>query len=133
MTGAEAVAGRVLGVVGVYLAIGTVATAAIQWRGLSRIDPATRGSGAVFRLLVTPGLLALWPLALLSWRRAVRGEVPSGRADSPVSPQALRSAHRWAWGILAVLVPATLLYLVALRPAQVRPTTLPHPALPDAR
>lgn len=133
MTGSEALAGRVLGLVGAYLAIGTVATAAIQWRGLSRIDPGTRGAGAGFRLLVTPGLVALWPVVLLAWRRAGRGEVPTGQADSPVSPQALRSLHRWAWRMLAVLVPATLLYLVALRPARVRPTTLPNPALPAAR
>ncbi len=45
--------------------------------GVARIDPAAKGSGAGFRLIILPGSAALWPLLLARWIR--RGPVPCER------------------------------------------------------
>ncbi len=47
-----------------YFAGGVVVALMIVFFGLGRIDAATRGSGIGFRLIVFPGLIALWPLML---------------------------------------------------------------------
>jgi hypothetical protein len=69
--------------------------------GLDRIDPAARGVWA-FRPLLVPGLALLWPLVLWRWFVA---ECRPGRASPRPAP---RSAHRIAWSLLAVLLPAIL-------------------------
>jgi hypothetical protein len=38
--------------------------------GVSRLDPAARGSPAVFRLLILPGSAALWPVLLVKLMRS---------------------------------------------------------------
>jgi hypothetical protein len=35
--------------------------------GLTRIDHGAKGAGLGFRLLILPGLIALWPLMLIRW------------------------------------------------------------------
>jgi len=35
--------------------------------GASRIDPAARGTSLVFRLLILPGSVALWPFLAIRW------------------------------------------------------------------
>lgn len=55
--------------VGAYLLVGAlVATPFVLWR-VGRIDGAARSAGVLFRLLIWPGCCALWPLALVWWRR----------------------------------------------------------------
>ncbi|MEQ9488571.1 MAG: hypothetical protein RIM72_06210 [Alphaproteobacteria bacterium] len=51
-----------------YLYAGiAVAVAFLAW-GVDRIDEAARGT-FLFRVLVLPGLVGLWPLVLVMWRR----------------------------------------------------------------
>ncbi len=38
--------------------------------GVQRVDPAARGAGLGFRLLVIPGAAAFWPLLLWKWMRS---------------------------------------------------------------
>ncbi len=52
----------------VYGLAGLIFALAFQLRGLSRIDAAARGAGLGFRLLILPGMVALWPLLLRRWR-----------------------------------------------------------------
>jgi len=52
------------GVVGFVLAIAFLA------RGVSRIDTQAAGAGLGFRLMILPGVTALWPLLLKRWIRA---------------------------------------------------------------
>jgi hypothetical protein len=59
-----------LGVAGFYLAIGLVVALYLLIRGLSRLDPAAMGATRGFRVLVFPGLVALWPLLLRKWLRS---------------------------------------------------------------
>lgn len=37
------------------------------WKGLVKTDPATKGSGVVFKLLIFPGLIVFWPLFVRKW------------------------------------------------------------------
>ncbi len=53
-------------VIGVLFAIAFVAT------GISHLDPIAKGSGIGFRLIILPGVAALWPLLLARWIREGR-------------------------------------------------------------
>lgn len=54
---------------GIYLAIGLVFGLAFVMRGAGLVAPAARGSGLTFRLLILPGVAALWPLLWQRWRK----------------------------------------------------------------
>ena len=60
----------------VYGAAGVVFAVPFAWRGAGAIDPAAKRGTAGFRLLTLPGVVALWPLMLVKWRRAARGGEP---------------------------------------------------------
>ena len=79
---AETVATVVVQAVGAYVAVGVAFALAFLWRGLGRVDPAARESSAGFRLIVLPGVVALWPLLARRWL--------AGRGAPPVE----RNAHR---------------------------------------
>lgn len=53
--------------VALYLAAGVVFAVLFLLLGLSRIDNGAKGAGLGFRLLILPGLIALWPLMLIRW------------------------------------------------------------------
>lgn len=57
----------VLNGVAVYAAAGVVFALAFILLGISRIDNGAKGAGLGFRLLILPGLIALWPLMLIRW------------------------------------------------------------------
>ena len=100
-----------------YGASGSAFALAFHLRGLSRVDPATRGAGPGFRLLITPGIVALWPLLALRWWK---GSPPPGshaRPAEPVAPATLRRAHGLAWKGLAVLLPLVVAAGLFGRPA----------------
>ena len=69
---------------GVYAAAGLVFAIAFVLRGVERIDPAAKGASWGFRLIVLPGVVALWPLLLRRW---ISG-----------APPAEKNAHRAAGG-----------------------------------
>ncbi len=56
----------------VYAACGLVfGTAFVTW-GVARVDAAARGAPTAFRLIILPGVVALWPVLALRWVRALR-------------------------------------------------------------
>jgi hypothetical protein len=65
-----------------YFGLGLLAAIWIAFRGLGRLDPVAAHGTPGFRLLILPGLTALWPLMLI---RCIRG-----RGEPPVE----RTAHR---------------------------------------
>lgn len=65
-----------------YLACGVIVSIWMHAGGLGRVDATAAKGTAGFRILITPGLVVLWPLIL---RRAIRG---AGH------PPAERNAHR---------------------------------------
>jgi hypothetical protein len=99
------------GVIGCLFAVG------FHWRGLSRLDPAAQGAGIGFRTLITPGVIALWPLLAIRWWQAERGR--SARTDGEVGASArrLRSAHGLAWKILVATIPLLVGAALWLRPS----------------
>ncbi|HEX9800487.1 MAG TPA: hypothetical protein VGC00_10015 [Thermoanaerobaculia bacterium] len=71
---------------GVYAAAGLVFALAFVARGVERVDPAARGATLGFRLIVLPGVVALWPLLARRWWR--------GATAPPVEGNAHRRATR---------------------------------------
>ena len=65
----------------VYVACGLAFAPFFVWRGVGRIDPGAKSAGLGFRLLILPGVAALWPVLLRRWL--------TGRL-----PPAERNAHR---------------------------------------
>ena len=63
----EPLAELVVAVVGAYVAAGALFAAAFVTWGVSRIDSAARVGTPGFRLIILPGVVALWPLLLLRW------------------------------------------------------------------
>ncbi len=60
-----------LAAIGLYLLSGAVFACAFQAHGLRVVDPSSSaGATPLFRLLISPGVIALWPVLLLRWRAA---------------------------------------------------------------
>ena len=53
-----------------YAGIGFVFAIAFVARGVSWIDAQAAGAGLGFRLIILPGVTALWPFLLSRWIRA---------------------------------------------------------------
>ena len=60
---AEAIVGGLAG----YLVLGLAFALAFVPLGVAAIDPAARGMPRAARLLIAPGVVALWPLLLWKW------------------------------------------------------------------
>lgn len=68
-----------------YIACGLTFAPFFVWRGVGRMDPAARTAGLGFRLIILPGVVALWPVLLRRW---LAGGLP------PVERNAHRDAAR---------------------------------------
>lgn len=60
----------------VHVAAGVAFAVPFAWRGAGAIDPAARGGTWGFRVIILAGVVALWPLMLLKWRRAAKADRP---------------------------------------------------------
>jgi hypothetical protein len=100
---------------GIYCALGVIVAAALHVRGLRAIDPGVAGASVLFRILVTPGLVALWPVMLAKWRRARRGEAVAGDPERPWPPTQIRRAQRLLITLLAVALPIVVAIGIATR------------------
>ncbi len=56
-----------------YGAVGLVFAAAFIARGIQRVDPVAAGAPIGFRLIILPGVTALWPLMAVRWAKAAGG------------------------------------------------------------
>jgi hypothetical protein len=54
----------------VYGLAGAVFAAAFVTAGIRRVDPVAEHAPVGFRLIVIPGVAALWPLLLMRWLRS---------------------------------------------------------------
>jgi hypothetical protein len=66
----------------IYAWLGLLFGLAFVTYGVTRVDTAARGTGWGFRLLILPGVVALWPLLLRRWLQ--------GAAEPPVETNADR-------------------------------------------
>lgn len=91
------------------------------------MDPGVAGAGIFFRLLITPGLIALWPWVALRWWHVARHWPVPVAVESPATPGRLRARHSMSWKGLAVLGPVILALALWYRPREraVAPSDLP--------
>lgn len=69
-----AVAEWFINLLGVYTGIGLLFAIAFLTVGISQVDPDSKGSGVGFRLIILPGVAALWPVLFTRW--VGKGRVP---------------------------------------------------------
>ena len=93
----------------VYLYVGAAVAVVFLLFGIGRIDENAQDAW-VFRPLIIPGVLLIWPLVLWRWLRE-----ETGRIDSTARYAPPRKAHGIASVFLACLVVATLLTAFAIR------------------
>lgn len=74
-------AGLIVGGIELYAVVGCLVAVVFLLYGIDRVDPSARGS-YVFRILLIPGVIGLWPLVLWRWRVLERSQSgPFERAD----------------------------------------------------
>jgi hypothetical protein len=54
-----------------YAGLGLIFAVPFVWFGVQRVDSEAQGSGVGFRLLILPGVAALWPMFLFRWTRRI--------------------------------------------------------------
>ena len=75
----ESVAHVLVWVLAIYMALGVLFAVPFVFRGVNRVDPVARESTRGFRLIILPGVVALWPLLLRRW---VRGAGPPTESNA---------------------------------------------------
>jgi len=99
-------------VLGLYALVGFVVAGWLHLGELPRRDAGAIGGGFWFRVMVTPGIVALWPLML--------ARPASLDPERTISARTLRTRHRFLVQALAVLLPILVGLAVVARPAPVR-------------
>lgn len=77
--------------------------------GIDRVEDNARGA-YIFRPLLVPGLVLLWPLVIARWICVERTGYDNVRRDEP-----LRDLHRAVWIVFAVAIPALFLTALSIR------------------
>jgi len=104
------IAGLIFFVVQVWLGIGAVVAAVFLTIGMDRIDEDAQGA-YVFRPLLIPGCLLIWPLVLWRWIILETGRDQWDKRHKPP-----RDIHYYVGMVLAVVIP--LLIIIALMQRQ---------------
>ena len=113
-----------------YALAGVVFAALFLPRAVARLDPRVAGAPRTLRLLILPGVAALWPL--LAWRWIAGAPEPIERNPHRTKAgcamiRPLRRRHRWIIpALLALLVVAAALALTHPAPSS-RMDALPRP------
>ena len=98
-----------------YLVLGLCVAVSFLVLGIEAIDSAAEGS-YVFRVLLLPGLVVLWPLVILRWAQVLQ----------PLEPRSNRShmqRHAVIWMFLTLFIPVILILA-----ANERAAPLPQPS-----
>ncbi len=115
---AETVAEWFWGIVALYGLGGVVFTVPFVTRWVGLLDASARTGSLGFRVMIVPGCVALWPILACKTWRAWQGRYVPPVAEKPVAPSRLRQMHRWAFRVLAVLVPLVCLAALITRPPE---------------
>lgn len=94
-----------VGILGLYAFFGVVVAALLFTRWLGIFDPSAKDGSVGFRVLVTPGIIALWPFIVMKIF-LTRKPAYGGGAET------LRRNHRIAFMLVAIL--GALLFTLAL-------------------
>ncbi len=90
---------------GLYGLIGVLLLLPFHRFALPLLDVSTNGASRGFKTVVSPGLVALWPVIVWKWRTAHRGGDPHGRPDAPVSSHGIRRSQSLLMKLIAIAIP----------------------------
>ena len=90
-----------------WLALGALVGIAFLVFGLDKVEPNAHG-GYVFRVLILPGLILLWPVVLWRWRVAHQSTEDWQNRHSPQRARAGSLGIAMAVGIVLILITAVL-------------------------
>ncbi len=113
-----------VGFVRIWFMIGGVVAAFFLVIGIDRIDEDARGA-YVFRPLIVPGILLIWPLVLWRW-----WVLETGRDNPDARFHPVRSAHGVAAFSMAIIITVTVIIGLSNRqewPADFEPVRLSAP------
>jgi len=116
-------AASLLGIAEIWAFCGLATAIAFLTFGLERIDESARGA-FVFRALLAPGIILIWPIVL--WRWAV---LISGRDDWTKRSRPPLESHGRVWSVLAWAIP--LVFLAALFLTEPPPGDMPATYQPE--
>lgn len=106
-----------------WLIAGLVVAALFLAFGLDRLDESARGA-FIFRALILPGLVLIWPLALYRWI-----VLETGRERWALRHRPPREAHGKVWAVLGALIP--IVFLAALLLNEPAANDLPGSLAPE--
>ena len=66
----EVVLNYVFAIIGIYFLLGFLFYLVFVFKWAAEMDENFRGSGFGFKLLILPGILALWPVLFAKWKKA---------------------------------------------------------------
>ena len=96
-------------IVQIYAGIGALVAAIFLTVGMGRVEENARGA-YVFRPLLIPGVLLIWPIVLLRWWQIEGNRLrPAARHEPPLKIQ------RWLGFALGLLLPLIVMGALALR------------------
>lgn len=67
---AETIVSILVMIAGLYLVIGIVFYFPFMKKGVHHMDDGVKSAPRFFKLLIFPGVMALWPLLLRKWKQA---------------------------------------------------------------
>jgi hypothetical protein len=102
---------------GVYALAGVLLLYPFHRWAVPRLDESADGATWGFRVLVSPGLVALWPAILLKWMAARRGGAIDGSPDGPVTSMNIRRMQSVLMKLVAIAAPLLVAAAILARPA----------------
>lgn len=111
-------AGWIVGIAEWWGMAGLVVAIAFLAFGIDRVDENARGA-YVFRPLILPGVVLIWPVVLWRW-----WVLETGRDQWPLRHRPPRLSHKYAMMALAVCIPLIIILGVAIKqtwPAEIAP------------
>ncbi len=116
-------------IVGVYLAIGIVVSLYIHSGPIRKFDSGVEGAGIFFRIIITPGMIALWPFVLRRHLQIKAGNEAPPDSDKPVPAMKLRARHGKYVTLIGILIPVMSFAILGVRQPE---ATNPAAALSEA-
>jgi hypothetical protein len=65
----ETIVSFVLSIIGIYLLIGVIAYFPLLRKGIPSFDDSMHETPLLFKILIAPGIIALWLPLVLKWRK----------------------------------------------------------------
>ncbi len=117
----------------VYLGIGALLLVPMHRVILPQLDASADGASWGFRVVVSPGLVALWPVLLMKWRTLRHGGDPHGSPDLPLSSRRIRGTQSLLIKLLAIALPLLVAVALYTRPLPPASADLPKGYVSDVR